>query len=221
MGTERTSSARPGFAVDKETALRHAAERLAEEHRGTFGAATIDRFLTESYDGFASRATVPTYLPLLAERFARLRLHALARAEGRVRDGRPAVLFLCVRNGGRSQMARAFLEHHAGDRAVGWSGGSEPGGALVPAVVTAMAERGIDISGEAPQPWTDETLRAADVVVTMGCGDACPIVPGTRYLDWELDDPAAEDLTRVRLIRDEIERRVLALLAELGIDAAA
>jgi protein-tyrosine-phosphatase len=114
-------------------------------------------------------------------------------------------------------MALGFFRRLAGDRAVAWSGGSEPGDELNPAAVEAMKERGIDISGEFPKPWTDEIVRAADVVITMGCGDACPIFPGKRYEDWTLDDPAGKDLDAVRPIRDELERRVRHLLDELGV----
>jgi protein-tyrosine-phosphatase len=135
-------------------------------------------------------------------------------------DGRPVVLFLCVHNAGRSQMALGFFQHLAGDRAVALSGGSEPGLAVNPAAIAAMAERGIDISGEYPKAWTDDTVRAADVVITMGCGDTCPVFPGKRYEEWVLDDPAGLGLEAVRPIRDEIERRVRALLAELDITAA-
>lgn len=137
----------------------------------------------------------------------------------RASDGRPTVLFLCVHNAGRSQMALGFFTHHAGDRAVAWSAGSEPGRQINPAAVAAMRERGIDISAEYPKVWTDAMVRAADVVVSMGCGDACPVLPGKRYEDWTLDDPAGRDVAGVRPIRDEIERRVLHLLAELGVRA--
>jgi arsenate reductase (thioredoxin) len=129
----------------------------------------------------------------------------------------PAVLFLCVHNAGRSQMALGFFRELAGDRAVAWSGGSEPGDEVNPSAVAAMREVGIDISREFPKPWTDEVARAADVVVTMGCGDACPVFPGKRYEDWTLDDPAGKDVDVVRPVRDEIERRVRRLLAELGV----
>ena len=131
------------------------------------------------------------------------------------------VLFLCTHNAGRSQMALGFFTHLAGDRAVAWSGGSEPASRINPAAIDAMGERGIDISGEYPKPWTDEVVRAADVVVTMGCGDACPVFPGRRYEDWVLDDPAGLDVDDVRPIRDEIERRVRRLLAELEVPARA
>ena len=127
------------------------------------------------------------------------------------------MLFLCVHNAGRSQMALGWFQRLAGDRAVAWSGGSEPGPEVNPAAVEAMAEVGIDITEEFPKPWTDEIVRAADVVITMGCGDACPIFPGKRYEDWPLDDPAGQDVRAVRPIRDEIERRVRILLDSLGV----
>ena len=203
--------------LDQQLALKASATRLGEEFAETFGVETIERFLTTSYDQFAGRATLPHFLPLLAERFARQRLQALARVESKAHDGRPVVLFLCTHNAGRSQMALGFFAHHAGDAAVAWSGGSEPGDQVNPAAVAAMAERGIDISKEYPKPWTDEIVRAADVVITMGCGDACPIFPGKRYQDWVLSDPAGQPLESVRPVRDEIERRVLDLLAELGV----
>ncbi len=130
------------------------------------------------------------------------------------------MLFLCVHNAGRSQMAAGWLRHLAGGRVGVFSGGSEPAAAVNPVAVAAMAEVGIDISGEPPRRWSDEGLRAADVVVTMGCGDECPLVPGTRYLDWELDDPAGRDLAEVRRIRDEISARVRALMDELGVGPA-
>ncbi len=134
-------------------------------------------------------------------------------------DGLPVVLFLCVHNAGRSQMALGWFNHLAGGSAIAWSGGSEPGTEVNPAAVQAMAEVGIDITSEYPKPWTDEIVRAADVVVTMGCGDACPLFPGKRYEDWELDDPAGRGVDAVRPIRDGIEDRVRSLLADLGVVA--
>jgi arsenate reductase (thioredoxin) len=209
------------LSVDQQLALRTAATRLAEEFRGVYGVETIDMFLHASYDQFAARSTVARFLPLIAERFARQRLTALAKVEGLSHDGRPTVLFLCVHNAGRSQMALGFFQHLAADRAVGWSGGSEPGLEINPGAVAAMAERGIDISGEYPKPWTDEVVRAADVVISMGCGDACPIFPGKRYEEWELDDPAGKTVEDIRPVRDDIERRVRHLLAELNVTVAA
>ena len=129
---------------------------------------------------------------------------------------KPTVLFLCVHNAGRSQMALGWFHHLAGERAAAFSGGSEPADAVNPAAVAAMAEVGIDIAHEVPTRWTEEGVRAADVVVTMGCGDACPVFPGKRYEDWELDDPAGLELVDVRPIRDSIRTRVEHLMAELA-----
>jgi len=127
----------------------------------------------------------------------------------------PEVLFVCVHNAGRSQMAAALLDHHAAGRVHVRSAGSEPADRVNPAVVEALAEIGLDVTREFPKPLTDEAVQASDVVITMGCGDACPIYPGKRYLDWQLDDPAGRTLEDVRPIRDEIDRRVRALLDEL------
>lgn len=129
---------------------------------------------------------------------------------------RPSILFLCVHNAGRSEMAAAFARRLGGDRVTVLSAGSEPAASLNPSVVAAMAERGIDLAGEAPRRWTDADLHAADVIVTMGCGDACPYVPGKRYLDWELVDPAGRPIEEIRPIRDDIERRVRELVDELA-----
>ena len=208
---------RPQITLDQQLALKAAATHLADEFSGGFGVETIERFLHASYDQFAGRATLTNFLPLLAERFARQRLQALARVEGHVQDGKPVVLFLCTHNAGRSQMALGFFQHYAGDAAIAWSGGSEPGNEVNPAAVAAMRERGIDISGEYPKPWTDEIVSAADVVITMGCGDACPVFPGKRYEEWVLTDPAGLDVAAVRPVRDDIERRVRSLLAQLGV----
>jgi protein-tyrosine-phosphatase len=205
---------------DQRYALHVAAAALHEEFGEFFSAETIELFLETSYDQFAERATVHNFLPLMAERFARQRLRALAKVEGEGSDGTPVVLFLCVHNAGRSQMALGWFNHLAAGRAVAWSGGSEPGSEINPSAVAAMAEVGIDITDEYPKPWTDEIVHAADVVVTMGCGDACPLYPGKRYEDWELDDPAGQDVAAVRPIRDEIRRRVEALLASLAVTSA-
>ncbi|MFJ9839257.1 arsenate reductase ArsC [Kitasatospora sp. NPDC101155] len=133
----------------------------------------------------------------------------------------PSVLFVCVHNAGRSQMAAAFLTHLGGGRVEVRSAGSAPADTVNPAVVEALAEVGIDISAETPKVLTTEAVRASDVVITMGCGDACPYFPGKQYLDWKLDDPAGQGIDAVRPIRDEIERRIRGLLADLGVEAAA
>ena len=207
------------LSIDQQLALKTAATRLERDFGDSFGVETIERFLHTSYDQFAGRASVPNFLPLLAERFARQRLHALARVEGKISDGKPTVLFLCTHNAGRSQMALGFFSHFAGEDAVAWSGGSEPGDAINPSAVAVMAEVGIDITGEFPKPWTDEIVQAADVVITMGCGDACPIFPGKRYENWDLPDPEGQDVDAVRPIRDDLEERVRRLLAELHVTA--
>jgi len=128
----------------------------------------------------------------------------------------PEVLFVCVHNAGRSQMAAGLLDHHAAGRVHVRSAGSAPADEINPAVRAAMAEIGLDISREFPKPLTDDVVRAADVVITMGCGDACPVYPGKRYLDWDLTDPAGKTLEEIRPIREEINNRVRALLAELA-----
>ena len=136
-------------------------------------------------------------------------------------DPRPEVLFVCVHNAGRSQMAAGFMRQMAGERVSVRSAGSRPADRVNPAVVEVMAELGIDLSGGTPTKLSTDRVAAADVVVTMGCGDACPVIPGRRYLDWELDDPAGKGASGVRPVRDEIERRVQELIAELGLDAPA
>jgi protein-tyrosine-phosphatase len=198
--------------------IRQAAERLRQEFHGTFNAETIERYMFDSQELLHSKAKFARWLPLLVERFTRDRLRALERLE--LGAAKPAVLFLCVHNAGRSQMASGWLRHLAGDRIDVFSGGTDPGIELNGAVVAAMAEVGIDISGELPQPWTDEIARAADVIVSMGCGDACPIFPGKRYEDWELPDPSGQPIEVAREIRDDVKARVEALIATLGIDVA-
>ena len=133
---------------------------------------------------------------------------------------KPAVLFLCTHNAGRSQMAMGFFKRLAGDRASVYSGGSEPAAEVNPAAIAAMAEKGIDIAAEQPQRWTTDMLEAVDVVITMGCGDSCPILPGRRYEEWALPDPAGQPLDAIRAIRDQIEKRVRTLLSQLGVCGA-
>jgi arsenate reductase (thioredoxin) len=194
--------------------VERAAEALQREFEGIFSRETIARFMAESVD-LLGGARVNVFVPVLAHRFARERLRAFGQAESLITKAVPEVLFVCVQNAGRSQMAAALLNHRAQGRVHVRSAGSDPAEEINPAVVEALAEMGIDVQQEFPKPLTDEVVRAADAVVTMGCGDACPIYPGKRYLDWELDDPAGQPLEVVRRIRDEIDRRVQTLLAEL------
>jgi protein-tyrosine-phosphatase len=179
-----------------------------------FSEETIARYFGESVD-LLGDSSISVYVPVLAHRFARERLKALAQVEGRIVKAQPEVLFVCVHNAGRSQMAAGLVKLRSGGRVDVRSAGSMPALEINPAVVQAMSEIGVDISEEFPKPLTDEAVRAADVVITMGCGDACPIYPGKRYEDWVLDDPSGQDVSTVRRIRDEIDDRVQTLIAEL------
>lgn len=205
--------------LDQQHLVRSAAASLEREFAGTFGRETVERFVADSLEQLVPTATVTTFLPLLTERFARDRLRALGKLEGSLPSTTTSVLFLCVQNAGRSQMAAGWLRHLGGDRVTVYSGGSEPASQINPAAIEAMAEVGIDITAEFPKPWTDEVVRAADVVITMGCGDACPLYPGKRYEDWEIADPAGLDVAQVRPIRDDIRQRVETLLASFGVSA--
>jgi protein-tyrosine-phosphatase len=207
--------------LDLQHLVRRAGAALEREFSGTFGRETVERFIADSLDQLVPTAKVQQYLPLLTERFARDRLRALAKLDAHDSSAIPSVLFLCVHNAGRSQMAAGWLRHLAGGRIDVFSGGSEPASEVNPSAIAAMAEVGIDIAQEYPKPWTDEIVRAADVVVTMGCGDACPLFPGKRYEDWPLDDPAGQGVDAVRPIRDEIRRRVEELMSSLGVTVGA
>jgi arsenate reductase (thioredoxin) len=162
-----------------------------------------------------SGGSINVFVPVLAYRFTRERLKALGQAEGLITKEMPEVLFVCVHNAGRSQMAAGLVKLRSDGRIHVRSAGSDPGEMINPAVIEAMEELGVDMSEEFPKPLTDEVVKAADVVITMGCGDACPIYPGKKYEDWVLDDPAGQDLATVRRIRDELDTRVNALIGEL------
>jgi len=196
--------------------LEGAARRLAQGFTGMFSLQTVEECVMDSYERLAATATVTGFLTILAERFALERLQALAQAGKRVTSSVPEVLFVCVHNAGRSQMAAVLLDQLAHGAVHVRSAGSDPADRLNPAVVEAMTELGFDLTREFPKPLTDEVVQAADVVITMGCGDACPLYPGKRYLDWDLDDPAGQPLVTVRRIRDDIQGRVRGLLAELA-----
>ena len=190
------------------------AKGLVQEFTGIFSAETIHRYISESVD-LLGDSRINVYVPVLAHRFARERLKALAQAEGILGKEQPEVLFVCVQNAGRSQMAAGLVKLRSQGRIHVRSAGSTPADEVNPAVVEAMEELGVDMREEFPKPLTDEVVRAADVVITMGCGDACPIYPGKKYEDWELDDPAGQDLKMVRRIRDELDKRVQTLIGEL------
>lgn len=194
--------------------LDGATERLAEEFAGVFGRETVEECLRDSAERLGP-VRVTTYRGLLAYRFARERLLAIAQAAGSLPSDLPQVLLVCTHNAGRSQLAAALLQHLGEGRVVVRSAGTEPAEEVHAGVREVLAERGVDADGAYPKPLTDEVVAAADVVVTMGCGDSCPVLPGRRYLDWDLPDPAGLDLDGVRAVREQVELRVRALLEEL------
>jgi arsenate reductase len=194
--------------------VQQAADRLKTEFAGIFSVETIERYIGESLDLLGS-SRINVFVPVLAHRFARERLKALAQAEHLIATDQPEVLFVCVHNAGRSQMAAGLVKLRSNGRIHVRSAGSAPGGEINPAVIDAMEELGVDMAEEFPKPLADEFVQAADVVITMGCGDACPIYPGKKYEDWELDDPAGQDLDAVRTIRNQIDEHVQRLIADL------
>ncbi|ANS31455.1 arsenate reductase [Rhodococcus opacus] len=198
-----------------QAVLSRTGEHLAVKYTGVFSPQTVERYVFESYTALRRTAKVHTHLTTLAGRFAADRLTALAQSQGAAPKDVPEVLFVCVHNAGRSQMAAALLDHHAQGRVHVRSAGSAPIHAINPTVTLAMTEIGLDLGAEYPKPLTDDVVAAADVVVSMGCGDACAIYPGKRYLDWALDDPEGQPLETVRVIRDDLDTRVRQLLREL------
>ncbi len=194
--------------------IRREVESLAKEFEGIFSIETVQQRADEAAERF-SAATVREFVPLMVYKYTREQLRAASQAEGFIMKDKPEVLFVCVHNAGRSQMAAALTSWRSGDRVHVRSAGSTPASEINPAVVEAMRELGIDISEEFPKPLADEFVRAADVVITMGCGDACPIYPGKKYLDWDVPDPAGQPLDIVRGIRDEIRSRVEGLISEM------
>jgi protein-tyrosine-phosphatase len=206
-----------GFVIldDTKGQLLKAAEKLQAVFKDQLSLETIERYVFESYALLDAKSEVKVYLPSLAERFSRDRLYALLKSTSESTSAVKDILFVCVHNSGRSQMAAGFMSKLGGDRVVVRSAGSAPKESISLTVIEAMAEVDIDISQEFPKPLTDEVVRASDAVITMGCGDACPIYPGKRYEDWVLDDPAGQDIDAVRQIRDQIKGRVETLLAEL------
>jgi arsenate reductase (thioredoxin) len=196
-----------------------AANALKTEFAGIFSEETIARYIADSLDQLGN-SKINVYVPVLAHRFARERLKALAQAEGLILKTQPEVLFVCVHNSGRSQMAAGLVKLRSAGLVHVRSAGSAPGESINPMAIKAMEEVGVDMSEEFPKPLTDEVVAAADVVITMGCGDACPIYPGKKYEDWVLDDPAGQDIETVRRIRDEIDQRVQRLITELLADRA-
>ena len=202
---------------DLEGVLARLAQRLEDKFVGIFSKETIERYVKESYALLAERATVTVHLPALTERFARDRLAALAQTEFKIAKDKPEILFVCVHNAGRSQMAGALAIQLSGGAVSVRSAGSAPSDSIPAAVHEAMNEIGLNLADAFPKPLTDEFVRAADVVISMGCGDACPIYPGKRYEDWDLADPAALDTAGVAAVRNDIEGRIRTLLTELKV----
>ena len=200
--------------------LAPAVSHLTKRFAGTVGPETVARLVVESHQELAADARIDTFLPLLAQHLAADRLCATSVAQETSVTTRPEILFVCVHNAGRSQMAAALLEHHGGEQVVVRSAGSVPAKQVNPVAVEVMAEIGLSLAGAIPRGLSPEVVQASDVVITMGCGDACPVYPGIRYLDWQLDDPAGQPVEVVRRIRDEIDTRVRALLADLGVAVA-
>ena len=202
----------PPAIVAEEPDWERVVDDLAARYQGVFSRETVARVLTDSRNLLAASGA-----PLLASRaaaFTASRLDALHRTEDNA-TGTPSVLFVCVQNAGRSQLAAGILRQLAGDKVVVRTAGSAPAAEVRSAIVTALDEIGVTLGGEFPKPLTDEAVKAADVVVTMGCGDACPVYPGRRYLDWDLDDPVGKPLSVIREIRDDIDQRIRGLLPEL------
>lgn len=204
----------PGLAFPEE-ALRRLAEELANEYDGIFSPQTVGRYVLESYTARLRTSKVRAHLITTTARFVRDRLRASAIAMHAIPKELPEVLFVCVQNAGRSQMAMGLMKKLSEGRVMVRSAGSMPSSDISENAVAAMAEVGIDLSEEFPKPLTDDVVQAADVVVTMGCGDACPVYPGKRYLDWEIEDVAELDLEAVRRVRDELTQRVQKLLTEI------
>ncbi len=195
-------------------ALDAALNDLAAQFAGVFGSQTVAACLDDSYRALLP-ARIHGYLPVLAYRFARERLMAAARAVAPERHPQPLVLFVCTGNSGRSIMAAALMAQAASGRVHAVSAGTSPATEVQPEVLTALQELGVDAGEAFPKPLSDEVVTNADIVVTMGCGDSCPVVPGRRYLDWDVADPAGRDIDTIRRIRDDLAQRVDALLAEL------
>lgn len=200
--------------AEAQEVIEESTRELIDKFGAMFESSEIREIVADSYKSFED-ARVRTYVPVFTTRYADERLSALAVVRGLTTPDVPSVLFVCVHNAGRSQMAAGFLRHLAQGKVKVFSGGSNPGMDLNSVVVAAMKEVGVDISLEVPKPFATEIVQAADVVITMGCGDTCPIFPGKRYEDWDLNDPAGQPIEAVRPIRDDIQRRVEELYRSL------
>ncbi len=201
--------------MSADDVLERVGDRLAAKFAGVFSRETVHRYVAESYTGLLRTSRLRSYLPALTERFAAERLTALAQSEGVLPKPVPEVLFVCVQNAGRSQLAAALLDLHAHGRVNVRSAGSQPAGEVHPSISTLIARIGVQAAEPYPKPLTDAVVGAADVVITMGCGDACPLYPGKRYLDWDVVDPADATPEQVHALYLDLDERVRALLEEL------
>ena len=208
---------RPAERDDLDSQYARIAEDLAYKFDGVFAPEDVHYAVASARADLEPTATVTAFLPVLVQRFAQERLRAAAQAEGRVAKAVPELLFVCVHNAGRSQMAAALAQALSGGRVHVRTAGSQPADQINPQVVEVLAERGIELTEAYPKPLTDDFVRAADVIITMGCGDACPYYPGKRYEDWPVADPNGATLDQVRSIREDLQTRVSNLLRELGI----
>ena len=193
------------------------ATELTYQFEGIFTREQITDAVQQARAALEPQSRIPTFLPILVTRHAKELLTAAAQASGAIAKTVPEILFVCVHNAGRSQMAAAIAAHLAPGKVHVRSAGSHPTGDINPEAIQALAERGIDLTDAYPKPLANDLVNAADVIVTMGCGDSCPYHPGKRYLDWDVADPAGQPLSVVRDIRDDIQARVTALLRELNL----
>ncbi len=201
--------------IDGDTLTRQLIDDLSYSYGGVFDSQTIEAAVPGAWDLLAPRSTIRSFLPILVARQAREQLMSTAQAQGKVAKKVPELLFVCVHNAGRSQMAAALAEHLSARRVHVRSAGSAPTGEINPMVVEVLKERGIALGTAYPKPLSDSVVRAADVIITMGCGDSCPIFPGKRYEDWQVADPAGAPIEAVREIRDDIQARVTTLLRQI------
>ena len=188
---------------------------LTYHYEGVFDRDTVQRAVDLARATLEPVSKIPAFLPILTERFARDQLLAAAQIEGKIATSIPEILFVCVHNAGRSQMAAALAKHLSAGKVHVRSAGSQPDQQIQPVTIQALAERGIQITESFPKPLTNDVVRAADVIITMGCGDACPVLPGKRYEDWDVADPNGQPIEAVRAIRDDIQARVTTLLGEI------
>ncbi len=218
MSTPRTT---PDIRTGRPVAdYARIVDDLSYRYDGVFSRETVAQAVQDARTHLEPLSRVPDYLPILTERFARDRLLAAAQAEGRIATSTPELLFVCVRNAGRSQIAAALAQHLSGGRVHVRSAGSAPTGEMLPFALQVLRERDIDVTEAFPKPLTNDVVHAANVIVTMGCGDACPVIPGKRYEDWDVADPADQPIEVVRAIADDIQARVTRLLAELHVNAS-